>query len=201
MTPPRRRRATAGVIVAALLVLPGCGRLGDDSAAETPEVSAAPSPSAEVTTGSVPFIAGGVLHADGHEVPTESVNLLAAGDTVLVGESIGDAEWTWDRVRDGRREPLPMVDGTVPVLSNDGRTVAVTRNPTPETTRVLTYDVATGAEQQRLDLALPFTCCAGALRRVVGSTMPVASSGASPTAHSCGLQEATSSTSRVPASQ
>ena len=117
-------------------------------------------PAPNTTQPTEPFIEGTTLHAHGltFEVGRHT-NLVAAGTTVLVGH--WGKSITWRTLRDDRLVPLPYGTGAVPVLSPDGRRVAVSTNPTQQTSRITVYDGRTDAVIAHVDLALPATCCDG----------------------------------------
>lgn len=107
-----------------------------------------------------PFVKGTTLYAGGRSFEVgKHVNLVTAGDTVLVGH------WgrtiTWQTLRGGRLMPLPYGEGRMPVLSPKGTRVAVATHPTPRTSRITVYDAMTDATIDRVDLDLPATCCDG----------------------------------------
>lgn len=109
---------------------------------------------------SLPYLDGTTLHANGQVFQVgKLVNLVSAGGTVLVGH--WGRSITWQTLRGGRLVALPYGKGTVPVLSPDGTTAAVSTNPTPQTSRITVYDARTDHEIAHIDLDLPATCCDG----------------------------------------
>lgn len=107
-----------------------------------------------------PFVKGSTLYADGQSFEVgKHVNLVTAGDTVLVGHWGGTI--TWQTLRGGRLMPLSYGEGRMPVLSPKGTRVAVATNPTPQTSRITVYDAMSDSTIDHVDLDLPATCCDG----------------------------------------
>jgi len=169
----RRRRAAiwtaaaaAVAVVAVSLPLALTGHGSQSSPAPThhttgPAIpSGAPSAAPSAVEPKEPFVRGTTLHAAGRTFEVgKRVNLVSAGDTVLVGH--WGATITWRTLRGDHLVPLPYGADTVPVLSPRGTQVAVSTNPTPQTSRITVYDARTDAEIAHVDLDLPATCCDG----------------------------------------
>jgi hypothetical protein len=163
----RRRRAAlwsaaaaaVAVVVVSLPLALASHHSGDERPAPAQRTTTTPA-SRTALAATEPYVRGGILHAEGRTFRVgRSINLVSAGNTVLVGH--WGKQITWRTLRDGQLVPLPYGEGEVPVLNPDGTLVAVSTNPTPQTTRITLYDASTDGEIAHVDLALPATCCDG----------------------------------------
>lgn len=163
----RRRRAAmwsaaaAAVAVVAIslpLALTGGGAQQSPVPAKRPTTT--PAVTSTPTTRAEPYVRNRTLYAQGQTFYVgRMINLVSAGSTVLVGH--WGKHITWRILREGQLVPLPYGRGQVPVLNPDGTLVAVSTNPTPQTSRITVYDASTDAEIGHVDLDLPATCCDG----------------------------------------
>jgi hypothetical protein len=109
----------------------------------------------------VPHLYRGALHVDGLAIATSANQVLAAGDTVLVGRS-GREDAHWWILLDGALQPVAELDGALgPRLSPRGDLLTWPSYPNAETTRVNAWDPTTQREIDHVDLEAAHTDCCG----------------------------------------
>lgn len=162
----RRRTGIAAAVAAAVVVVAiavPAALLGSHDGAVPPIADDGPSPTNAVAPPALPYLHRGVLYADGRQVAAPGADYLeATGDTTLVGYWTPPGHITWSVLRGDGLVRLPYLDDqSSPALSADGSEAAAVTNPTPLTTRVAVYDLASGRMSAHIDLDVPRTCCDG----------------------------------------
>ncbi|HEY2877145.1 hypothetical protein [Nocardioides sp.] len=174
-------RWRSAAVLAAVVVLAGCGSHEHANPSSAPVQTAHPATSGHVVGDPprIPWWSRGLLHVDGRTIRTPLSRVVAAGPTTLVGDD-SDHGSTWSRVV-GRRLVLLFAttsQAVVPSVSADGDHVAwvsshelerYDENTTRTAFTVVEYDVRRAHRIGSTTMTTRVTCCdADGVVRAIG---------------------------------